>query len=160
MTVTSDTAYDDARVIGKGIRLGGSPEIVAALEAALAEGPLTPDRIERFAHPDWDRVEFEEEQQDPVTAGFELVGFARLCGPDQKDTPGLPPSWSVAASWFGWLPGTYEDRTAALLAYGYVLGCEGGGPLEDLRNRINRRERRPINSGDLIAFVEGEERQT
>jgi hypothetical protein len=155
LTVTSDTAYDDARIIAKGIRLSGSREIVTALEAALTEGPLTPDLIERFAHPDWDRVTFEEEAGEPVSEGAEAVGLARLYGPGQTAAPGLPPSWCVAASWYGWLPGAYEDRTAALLAYGYVLGGECHGPLEDVRNQVNRRERRPMSSGDLAAFVEG-----
>lgn len=147
-------AHDDARVIGKGIRLGGSREIVAALEAALAEGPLTPDRIERFAHPDWDRVTFEEQSSKPVSKGADAVGFARLYGPDQAGRPGSAPSWAVAASWFGWLPGLYGDRTTALLAYGYVLGGEGTGNLEELRNTVLRGERRPIELADLIVFAE------
>jgi hypothetical protein len=154
MTITSDTAYDDARVIAKGIRLSGSREIVAALEAALTEGPLTPDRIERFAHPDWDRVAFEEKSGEAVSEGAEAVGLARLYDPSQTAVPGRSPSWGVAASWYGWLPGMYEDRTAALLAYGYVLGGEGDRPLEGLRDRVNRRERRPITTDDLIMFAE------
>jgi hypothetical protein len=154
MTATSDTAYDDARIIGKGIRLGGSREIVAALEAALAEGPLTPDRIEQVAHPDWDRVAFEEEVSTPASPGAEVVGLAHLYPLDETNPLRLPGSWHVAASWYGWLPGAYADRTAALLAYGYVLGDEGAGPLEQLRDRVNRRERRPINTGDLIQFAE------
>ncbi|MEC3995029.1 hypothetical protein VSR01_16410 [Actinacidiphila sp. DG2A-62] len=149
---------DDARIIGKAIRLGGSREIIAALDAALTEGPLTPDRIERLAHPDWDRVAFEEEASEPVSEGAEAVGLARLYGPEQTSArgriAGRPPSWGVAASWYGWLPGMYEDRTAALLAYGYVLGGEGAGPLEELRNRINRGERRPIGTSDLVVFAE------
>jgi hypothetical protein len=150
----TSSAWDDARVIGKGIRLGGAPEIVRALDAALTEGPLTPDRIEQLAHPDWDRVEFEEQAGTPASEGAETVGLARLYGPDQMDAAGLTPAWGLAAAWYGWLPGTYEDRTAALLAYGYVLGNESGGLLEELRDRITRDQRRPINAGDLIVFAE------
>lgn len=154
MTASAPTAHEDARVIGKGIRLGAGREIVAALDAALTEGPLTPDRIERLAHPDWDRLTFEEESTEPVSEGVEPVGLARLYGPGQTAAPGRAPSWAVAASWYGWLPGTFEDRTAALLAYGYALGCEGAGPLERLRDQVCRRERRPIHAGDLVAFAE------
>jgi hypothetical protein len=157
MTVTSDTAYDDARVIGKGIRLGSSAEIVAALEAALAEGPLTPDQIERLAHPDWDRFTFEEQASTPVSPGAEAVGLARVYAPVAPD-PAQPwrvvSGWLVAAAWWGWLPCTFATRDAALLAYGYVLGGEGAGPLEELRDRIVRGERRPIELGDLIVFAE------
>ncbi|MGX1514021.1 hypothetical protein [Streptomyces collinus] len=148
------TAYEDARIIGKGIRLGGSPEIVAALEAALAEGPLTPDRLERLAHPDWDRLTFEEEASEPVSEGADAVGLARLYGPVQMGRPPRPASWTVAASWWGWLPGAYASREAALLAYGYVLGGEGRGPLEELRDTVLRGEGRPIEIGDLVVFAE------
>ncbi|MEZ3180816.1 hypothetical protein KYY02_19610 [Streptomyces pimonensis] len=147
------SALDDARIIGKGIRLGGAPEIVRALDAALAEGPLTPDRIEQLAHPDWDRLTFEEQTSRPVSEGADAVGLARLYGPDEMDAAGLTPSWGLAAAWYGWLPGTYTDRTAALLAYGYILGNESGGLLEELRDRITRDQRRPITSSDLIAFA-------
>lgn len=157
MTATTDTAYDDARIIGKGIRLGGAPQIVAALEAALAEGPLTPDQIERLAHPDWDRLTFEEQQSEPVSEGAEAVGLAHVYAPVAPD-PAQPwrvvSGWLVAASWWGWLPASFATRDAALLAYGYVLGGEGRGPLEELRNRVNRRERRPIETGDVIVYAE------
>lgn len=63
-------------------------------------------------------------------------------------------SWALAASWYGWLPGVFATREAALLAYGYVLGGERAGHLEDLRDEVPRREDRPIEVYDLIAFAE------
>jgi hypothetical protein len=149
------TALDDARVIANGIRLGGSSEIASALAAALAEGPLTPDGIERLAHPDWDRFQFEEHSSTPVSPGAEPVGLARLYAPGEESAEGtgIPPSWAVAAAWYGWLPGLFASRDAALLAYGYVLGGEGAGPLEELRDRIVRAMRQPIDASALIAFA-------
>ncbi|MDX3345905.1 hypothetical protein PV387_03495 [Streptomyces sp. ME02-6987-2C] len=144
----------DARTIAKGIRLGGASDIVRALDEALTDGPLTPDRIEQLAHPDWDRVQFEEESGKPVSEGADAVGLARLYDPEQTGPAHRQGSWGVAASWYGWLPGAYASRDAALLAYGYVLGQEGPGLLERLRDEVCRRERRPIDAADLIAFAE------
>ncbi|MFF4179701.1 hypothetical protein [Streptomyces sp. NPDC001750] len=142
-------ALDDAQTIAKGIRLGGSTKIVTALEAALTEGPLTPDRIERLAHPDWDRVQFEVQGSELLSEHGEPVGLACLYGPAQG-------GWAVAASWYGlgWLAGIYASREAALLAYGYVLGGEGRGGLEELRDQVFHGERRPITPADLVAFAE------
>lgn len=150
-TAARTPSPDDARTIVQGIRLGGSAEIAAAVEAAL--GPLGADRIEQLVHPDWDRVQFEEYSAEPVSPGAEPVGLARLYPPEQTAADGLTPAWVVAASWYGWLPGRYAGREAALLAYGYVLGHEGGGALEELRDRVARGEDRPIESADLIAFA-------
>jgi hypothetical protein len=157
MTASTDTAYTDARVIAKGIRLGGSREIVAALEAALVEGPLTPDRIEQVAHPDWDRIQFEEHASEPVAEGARPVGLCRLYDPVQMGAAPRPASWGVAAAWWGFLPGAYASREAALLAYGYVLGREGAGMLEELRDTVLLGEGRPIEAADLIAFAERDE---
>lgn len=154
--MATTAAPKDASLIVKGIRLGGSTDVVAALDAALADGgPLTPDSIERFAHPDWDRVTFEQQARELVPSGAEVVGLARLYGPDEIDAPGLRPSWALAAAWYGWLPGIFDSRTAALIAYGYVLGREQHGPLEDLRDRIVRGQGRPVEVSDLIDLEEG-----
>lgn len=51
-----------------------------------------------------------------------------------------------ALSWGGaWLPGRYESRDAAVLACGYVLGGEGRGDLEVLRD---------LTGGRLIAVAD------
>ncbi|MET8746871.1 hypothetical protein [Streptomyces sp. NPDC004728] len=147
------TALDDAQTIERGIRLGGSTEIVANLEAALAEGPLTPDRIEHLAHPDWDRIELEERVNEPRPEDGDSVGLARLYGSEKTDAPGLAPTWALAASWYGWLPGAYASREAALLAYGYILGGENSGELEELRDQVARAEHRPITQADLTDFA-------
>ena len=141
-------------VVIKGIRLGGDPAVVAAVEAAKAAAgeDFTMEDLERHAHPDWDRVQFEAYSRGPVSQGAQRVGLARLYGPD--DSPVGKDTWAVAASWYGWLPGIYSSREAALLAYGYVLGHERGGLLEELRNRVNRREQRAIQPADLIAYAE------
>ncbi|MGW2177708.1 hypothetical protein ACWCXX_06330 [Streptomyces sp. NPDC001732] len=89
---------DDAWIIAKGIRLGGSAKIVAALEAARAERALRPDRIELLAHPGWDRIEVEERLNEPRREGVDSVGLARLYGPEKTDAPGLAPTWALAAS--------------------------------------------------------------
>ena len=39
---------------------------------------------------------------------------------------------TLACEWFGWLPGHYTTRQAALVAYGYVLGGEDAGYLDKL----------------------------
>ncbi|GGX37642.1 hypothetical protein [Streptomyces chryseus] len=141
------TALDDARVIAQGIRHGGSAEIIAALEAADAEGPLTPDGIEQVAHPDWDRLRFEEIRQVPPPGDVEAVGLAHLHE--------LPRGGHVvAADGIGWVPGAYASRATALLAYGYFLGGEGAGPLAELRARAVAEGRRLIEAAELAAFVQ------
>ncbi|MCZ1012054.1 hypothetical protein [Streptomyces lydicus] len=148
---TTSSQFEDARIIAKGIRLGGSSEIVAAVEAAGASGPLTPGRIEQLAHPAWDRAEFEERSRPTSPPGAEQVGMALLYRVDQAAIPGDAPSWVLATQWCGWLPGTYASREAALLAYGYVLGTEGSDRLEELRDCTRPH---PIRPADLIAYFE------
>jgi hypothetical protein len=41
-------------------------------------------------------------------------------------------TYMIACSWFGWLPGHYTTRDAALVAYGYILAGEKAGYLEEL----------------------------
>ena len=153
MNVT--TERQDAGAIIKGIRLGGPPKVVGAVEDALAAagGTLTVEELEEAARPEWDRALFEEYRDLPVSPGAEPVGLARLYGPEQTDAPGLPPSWAVAAAWIGWLPVICATREAALVTYGYVLGGERAGYLEELRDRFNRAERRPVTVEDLTSFA-------
>jgi len=146
--MTDDTtALDDAQVIAEGIRLGGSPEITAALAAVCAQGPLTPDDIERVAHPDWDRLWWEEVRQVPPPSDVEPVGLAHL----QELPRG---GYVVAADGIGPVPGVYPSREAALLAYGYFLGGEGAGPLRELRALVVAEGRRMIEMSELTAFIQ------
>ncbi|GGZ23247.1 hypothetical protein GCM10010387_15450 [Streptomyces inusitatus] len=148
--MTNGTLLSDAEIIVRGIGLGGSADIAAAVRTAELEGPLTPDRIERLAHSDWGPARVEELLTRPVPEGCEQVGLARIYPlVDQRGSDAR----LLAASGYGWLPGSYATREAALLAYGYVLGGEGSGYLEDLRDKITRGERRPIVADDLVAFA-------
>lgn len=154
-TMSPITTPDDVTVLLKGIRLGGGPATVAAVEAARADsGSFTVEDLERHAHRDWDRMQFEEYSSSRVSEGAQPVGLARVYGPD--DGPLGKETWAVAAAWYGWLPGIYDSRAAALLAYGYVLGGERHGLLEELRNQVNRTERRAIEPADLISYAEGQ----
>lgn len=116
------TAYadHDAALVAHGIRLGGKGDALAnALHAAGQ--PLTVDDLERIARPDLSRRA--TQQGD----GFEHVGMCQIAPTDN--------GYALAAQWFGWLPGRYATRDVALAAYGYVLGGEGFGYLNDLVKR-------------------------
>lgn len=117
------TAYadHDAELIAEGIRLGGKS---AALDEALATArdPLAVGRLEGIARPDLSGHAVERFD------GFEHVGMCKI-----SDTQH---GYVVAAEWFGWLPGTYSTRDAALTAYGYVLGGEAHGYLNDIAKQL------------------------
>lgn len=107
----------DAEHVAHGIRLGGRGHL---LDAASADQALTVQALERLARPDI---------HGPDEGGEERrvseVGMLRLyCHTDGDHT--------IACDWFGWLPGHYTTREAALAAYGYVLGGEGAGHLDEL----------------------------
>ncbi|MFF5668815.1 hypothetical protein ACFY8S_01540 [Streptomyces hygroscopicus] len=157
----TSSAHEDVTVLVHGVRAGGDPDRVESLETALrrADGrPLTVEELEAAVLLQWDRVTYEEQrrmdaEERPVSPGAEAVGFARIYPPEQASAlPGQAPAYALAASWYGWLPGVYATRKAALLAYGYVLGGEAAGNLEELRGQVLRRERQPIGVRDLITF--------
>lgn len=145
----------------KGVRAGGDLDRVKSLETALHRTgrPLTVEELEAAVLLQWDRVEYEERRQwvatDPVAPGVEAFGFARLYPPAQTSAlPGQVPAYSVAASWYGWLPGVYATREAAVMAYGYVLGGETPRRLEDLRDQVLGGEGRPVEVRDFIALAD------
>jgi hypothetical protein len=113
-------ADHDAEQVAHGIRLGGIGETLDTALGAAGE-PLTVAHLEDIARPDLHR------QSSPVGNGLEHVGMLGIFqGPD---------GYVIAAQWFGWLPGRYTTRDAALIAYGYVLGGEAHGYLEDISKR-------------------------
>ena len=137
-------ANADAEHIAHGIRLGGKS---AELDTALRDAthPLNADDLEHLIHPD-----FRETYSNQPTAregGFERLGMLKLAH------PGDVPGWLMAAEWFGWLPGIYASREAVLVAYGYVLGGEAGGYLDELQVQVRRREGREITVEDIEAFA-------
>lgn len=117
----------DAALVAHGIRLGGKGD---ALNNALhaAGEPLTVSHLERIARPDMAPEATEDGQ---AADGFEHVGMLKMAHTEA--------GYVIASRWFGWLPGTYATRNVALAAYGYVLGGEGYGHLEDLVKRWGSR---------------------
>jgi len=114
-------ADHDAEQVAHGIRLGGRGE---KLDAAPVDRPLNVGDLERLTRPDLyepgeDR---DENYEDPPAWG--PGGQLRIH--HVSDT------YTIACDWFGWLPGHYVTRDAALVAYGYVLGGEKAGPLDKL----------------------------
>lgn len=111
-------ADHDAERVAHGMRLGGKGD---ALDAALAEAqrPLTVAQVEKIARPDL----------GPSNSGrgldHERVGALKLYR--------VTDTYTIATDDFGWLPGHYVDRDAALVAYGYVLGGEGAGTLDKVK---------------------------
>ncbi|WP_413808132.1 hypothetical protein [Streptomyces sp. OE57] len=161
--MTTPAPHGDVAALIHGVRAGGIPHRAESLETALRQAagrPLTVEELEAAALLQWDRLTYEEQrrmnaEERPVSPGVEAVGFARIYPPKQASAlPGQAPAYGVAASWYGWLPGIYATRTAALMAYGYLLGGEEAGLLEELRDQILRGERRPIEVHDLITFSE------
>lgn len=146
------TPFADAELLARGIRLGAAPDRVALLDTALrgAAGPLTADDVERYMHSDWDRWQLAATQVNPRSDHVEPVGMARLHAP-HPDHPEV--GWALAATWYGWLPGIYTTREAALLAYGYLLGGESAGFLEELRDQVLRGESRHITVDDIEGFA-------
>lgn len=110
-------AEHDAEQIAHGIRLGGRGDTLDNALAAVGE-PLTVRHLERITRPDL----------HPLDGGpgldYETVGMLHLYK--------VSDAYTVASEWFGWLPGHYTTRDAALVAYGYVLGGEGAGRLDEL----------------------------
>lgn len=109
-------ANHDAEQVAHGIRLGGRGHLI---DTAPASQLLDIEALERIACPDL--YEPDENGERHPAGG---MGTLRLY--QVKDT------YTVACEWFGWLPGHYTTREAALTAYGYVLGGENVGLLEKL----------------------------
>lgn len=109
-------ANSDAEHVGRGIQLGGKGD---RLDQALSEEsePLTVTRLERIMRPD-----LGDDPHDPAGRGLEQMGMCLISKTGD--------SYGLAARWFGWLPGHYDSREAALVAYGYVLGGESAGYLD------------------------------
>ncbi|MEV0556179.1 hypothetical protein AB0I27_22355 [Streptomyces sp. NPDC050597] len=113
-------ADHDAEQVARGIRLGGRGQI---LDEAPAGPPLTVAGLERLTRPDiYEPDEELDEDEDPPTWG----AGGQLQVHQASDT------YTLSAAWWGWLPGHYVTRDAALVAYGYVLGGEKTGPLDKL----------------------------
>lgn len=107
-------ADQDAEHVAHGIRLGGRGHL---LDAEADGQPLTVRDLEGIARPDIRR-------SGGPGDGYETIGMLRLYqGPE---------TYTIATSWSGWLPGHYATRQAALVAYGYVLGGEDAGYLDEL----------------------------
>jgi len=121
----------DAEHVAHGIRLGGRGGV---LEAASAGSALTVEALERLARPDL--------YASGEEGGFRSVGEKGML----RLYPHADGDFTLACEWFGWLPGHYATRQAALVAYGYVLGGEGGGCLEELA--------RPRPQGYTLAEIE------
>jgi hypothetical protein len=136
----------EAEALYQGILLGATHAAHERLEAQLhaANDPVTVRDLEALTRPDIDPTDYSE----PMDC--ERVSMARLYAPDQTSD-----GWALAAAWFGWLPGRYDTRDAALTAYGYVLVGEAPGALEYLRNRVQGVERRLITVDDLKAYASG-----
>lgn len=113
-------ADDNAEYVAHGIRLGGKADKLDAAISAAGE-PLSVTDLERIARPDLS--DHGEESGDRS----EHVGMLKISATQH--------GYSIAARWFGWLPGCYATREAALTAYGYVLGGEAHGYLDDIAKR-------------------------
>lgn|GEM_PF-6224395 len=110
-------ASTDAEHVAHGIRLGGRGRPLDDALAAARE-PLDVPGLEGIARPDL----------KPADEGpgfeYETIGMLHL-----YEVAG---TYKIATRWFGWLPGHYDSRAAALVAYGYVLGGEQPGLLSRL----------------------------
>lgn len=105
-------ADQDAEHVAHGIRLGGRGHL---LDGVYAAKPLTIGDLEWLMRPD-----LYEGQRKPRPGGMLRVH------------PHPDGDYTIACDWFGWLPGHYTTREAALAAYGYVLGGENAGHLDKL----------------------------
>lgn len=109
-------ADQDAEQVAHGIRLGGRGHL---LDQALAAGePLTVQHLERIARPDL------QQSSEGPGIDHETLGMLHLYKVSE--------TYTLACEWFGWLPGHYTTRQAALVAYGYILGGENAGYLDKL----------------------------
>jgi hypothetical protein len=109
-------ANTDAEHVAHGIRLGGRGHL---LDDAPDSPPLTIEALERLTRPD-----LYEPDEDGETRPVGEMGMLRLYQASE--------TFTIACEWFGWLPGHYTTRQAALVAYGYVLGGEDAGYLDKL----------------------------
>ena len=110
-------ANPDAEHVAHGIRLGGRGHL---LDAVYTSKPLTVGDLEWLTRPD---LYEPGEGGEPHRIG--KLGMLRLY-------PHADGDFTIACEWFGWFPGHYATRDAALAAYGYVLGGETAGPLDKL----------------------------
>lgn len=109
-------ADHDAEQVAHGIRLGGRGHLI---DAAPDSPALTIEALERLTRPD-----LYEPDEDGEIRPVGETGMLRVY--QASDT------YTIACEWFGWLPGHYTTRDAALTAYGYVLGGEDAGYLDKL----------------------------
>lgn len=110
----------DAELIAEGIRLSGKAEAVDDFVRSMSR-PVSVDQLEYITRPD---AFAEYGLRAAAGLGFEHVGMLKIAA--------VEGGFTIAALWFGWLPGVYATRDAALVAYGYALGGEQHGHLEDL----------------------------
>ena len=110
-------ADQDVEHVAHGIRLGGRGHL---LDAAPDSPALSIEALERLTRPD-----LYEPDEDGETRTVGETGMLRLYSHTDGD-------YTIACEWFGWLPGHYTTRDAALTAYGYVLGGENAGYLDKL----------------------------
>lgn len=110
-------ASPEAEHVAHGIRLGGRGHL---LDQAVSSQPFTVEALERIIRPDL----YDEQDDDELSLDAQPLGRLRVY-PSQD-------SHTIACDWYGWLPGHYTTRDAALVAYGYILGGEKAGPLDKL----------------------------
>jgi len=131
-------ADHDAEQVAHGILLSGKANILDAA-VSTASKPLSVSDLERTTRPGI------APRRKKDGDDFEYVGMLKIAAGERD--------YAIAAQWFGWLPGPYATRDAALAAYGYILGGETHGYLDALRNQVVRGEGRPITLEDLNAFA-------
>lgn len=130
-------ANGDAEHVAHGIRLGGKG---ALLDAVGPGQQLTVSDLEQLARPDLYEPDPAEDQESWRQPGPE--GMVRIyCYTQHGD-------YDVACDWFGWVPGHYATREAGLTAYGYLLGGEQAGELEEMV-----KEQRPHTVTDIERFA-------
>lgn len=110
-------ANPDAEHVAHGIRLGGRGHL---LDTAPDSRKLDVEALERLTRPDL----YEDQDDDDLSLDVQPLGQLRI-HPSQD-------THTIACDWYGWLPGHYTTREAALVAYGYVLGGEKAGELDKL----------------------------
>jgi hypothetical protein len=138
-------ANHEAECVGYGISLGGSgTQVHNAIHAATA--PLSVDDLERIFRPD-SHATYAERTREETSNGWDRIGMLKMSRtPDGR--------YSIAAQWHGWFPGSYASRDVALTAYGFILGGEAAGYLEELRDQVVCGEQRAITIEDLNAFAQ------
>jgi hypothetical protein len=132
-------ASNDAEQVAHGIRLGGKAAMLDDFLRSMNK-PVSVDQLEYITRPD---AYAEHGLRATPDDRFEHVGMLKISATQH--------GYSIAAEWFGWLPGSYTTRDAALTAYGYVLGGEAHGYLEDIAKRYGG----SITTEDLQAIAAG-----